>query len=254
MARIQKEYSVPALEKSIAILNALSESELSISEINSELNLPKSTIFVILNTMEKHSLIEKTPEGKYKLGSGMFRWCISYIQSIDLTRIARPHLERPVKETPYTAHLAVLANRRAVYINKVEGNGFVRFATAIGQSMALYSSGVGKALCIGLDDEEIKLAISMEIQPEKPRPFEAVMEDIHFAREHGFSIEDEEYEDGIRCVGAPIYNFTGKIVAAISITSISKDLPAVRFFTVGEQVKQAANQISSELGYNPKIG
>jgi DNA-binding IclR family transcriptional regulator len=231
----------------------LSESELSISELYTELKLPKSTIFVILNTMEQHSIIEKTAEGKYKLGSGMFRWCLSYIQSIDMVQTARPYLERLVKETPYTAHLAVLANQRPVYVYKAEGDGFVRFATAVGQSMPLHSSGVGKALCVSMTDEEIESTLEKAAQTEKSvRTLDKVLDDIRFVREHGFSIEDEEYEEGIRCVGAPIYDFTGKVVAALSITSISKDLPTIKFFSVGEQVKETARQISSELGYNKK--
>jgi IclR family acetate operon transcriptional repressor len=79
-----------------------------------------------------------------------------------------------------------------------------------------------------------------------------MMEDIRFVREHGFSIEDEEFEEGIRCIGAPIYDYTGGVVASLSITALSKDLPGVKFITIGESVKQTAEGVSKELGYQGK--
>ncbi|WP_409341643.1 IclR family transcriptional regulator [Paenibacillus sp. MBLB4367] len=247
-----KEYSVPALDKAISILNALAESELSISEIYTQLELPKSTTFVILNTLEQHDIIKKTTEGKYRLGQGMFRWSMSYLKSMDMLKIARPHMERLVRESPYTAHLAVLYNEKAVYIDKVEGAGFVRFATTVGQSNELHASGVGKALASGLTDEEIARMINEKQSgpsDKGSRSLDKMMEDVRFVREHGFSIEDEEFEEGIRCIGAPIYDYTGNVVASMSITSLSKDLPGVKFITVGESVKQAAEGVSKELGF-----
>ncbi|RAV21960.1 IclR family transcriptional regulator [Paenibacillus contaminans] len=250
-----KEYSVPALDKAISILNALAESELSISEIYTQLELPKSTTFVILNTLEQHDIIKKSAEGKYRLGQGMFRWSMSYLKSMDMLKIARPHMEQLVKETPYTAHLAVLYNEKAVYIDKVEGAGFVRFATTVGQSNELHASGVGKALASGLSDETITRIMSgrqTDSENKSSRSLDKMMEDIRFVREHGFSIEDEEFEEGIRCIGAPIYDYTGGVVASLSITALSKDLPGVKFITIGESVKQTAEGVSKELGYQGK--
>lgn len=252
MAQGTKEYSVPALEKSILIMNALSERELSINDLHTQLKLPKTTTFVILNTLEQHGMIRKTPEGKYKLGPGVLRWGIRYLDSMDMVQIARPHLERLVEGQPYTCHLAALIGGKPVYCDKVEGNGFVRFATTIGQSQPLHQSSVGKALAAGLSDEEIRNLLPAEMEASTAKSIRSVdkfMDDVRFVREHGFAIEDEEFEEGVRCIGAPIRNYTGNIVAALSITALSKDLPAVKFMTIGEEVKRAAAGISHDLGY-----
>lgn len=251
MAQGTKDYSVPAIEKSIMILNALADKDLTIGDLHSQLQLPKTTTFVILNTLEQHNIIRKTAEGKYRLGPGVMQWSSSYLNSMDMVQIARPHLKKLVDGTPYTAHLAVSIGDKAVYCDKVEGNGFVRFATTIGQGQPLYQSSVGKALASGMTDEEIKLALpEIKVSTSKSiRTLDKLMEDIEFVRENGFAIEDEEFEEGIRCIGAPIRNFTGKIVASISITALSKDLPAVKFMKIGEQVKETAHFISKDLGY-----
>ncbi|UKS29588.1 IclR family transcriptional regulator [Paenibacillus sp. HWE-109] len=252
MAKGTKEYTVPALEKSIQILNSLANEELSIGDLHSRLNLPKTTTFVILNTLEQFDIICKTPNGKYRLAHGVLRWGNSYLNSMDMVQIARPHLERLVHETPYTSHLAVLINNNPIYCDKVEGNGFVRFATSIGQSQPLFQSSVGKALVSGMSNEEIKKMLPEEgsqLSDKNERSLDKFLEDVEFVREYGFSIEDEEFEEGVRCIGAPIRNFTGKVIASMSITALSKDLPAVKFMKIGEQVKATALLISQDLGY-----
>lgn len=251
MKKQAKEYSVPAIDKTVAILNALVERQLSIQDIHTTLNVPKSTAFVILNTLEQYSLIQKTPEGKYKLGHGVLRWGLGYMNSMDLVTIARPHLERLVADTPYTAHLAVADKGQAVYVDKAEGSGFVRFATSVGQIQPLHLSGVGKAIASGMTEEEIAEAVGSQIDDadKLPRLLAKVRDDVQYVRRYGYSIEDEEFEEGIRCIGAPIRDSNGHIFASISITSLNKDLPATRFQQIGEAVRTTADHISRELGY-----
>jgi len=253
MAKPAKSYSVPAIEKAIAILNGISKNgKMNIQEIHSELGIPKTTVFVIMSTLERHALIEKLADGKYVLGHGVMQWGMSYSRQSDIKDIARPHLQKLVDGTPFTAHLAVLMNDQPVYIDKSEGSGFVRFATMPGQALPIHSSGVGKALASGLSDEEIARAIAAAADvPETKRAqvIEKLQEDVSFIREHGYSIEDEQMEEGIRCIGAPIYGPTGRVIASLSLTALSKDLPAIKFQSVGEQVKATAMSISEEMGY-----
>jgi DNA-binding IclR family transcriptional regulator len=254
MSQGTKNYSVPALEKSIMILNALSEGDLTISEIHLKLKLPKTTTFVILNTLEQFDIIRKTSENKYRLGTGVLRWSIRYFESLDLVQIARPHLERLVYETPYTSHLAVLMDNKPVYCDKVEGNGFVRFASSIGQSQPLHQSSVGKALAAGMSEKEIRSVLQNALDDptaaKSTRMIEKFLDDVRFVQKHGFSIEDEEFEEGVRCIGAPIRDYTNKIIASMSITALSINLPAVEFLLIGEKIKNIADLISRELGYN----
>lgn len=253
MARTVKDYSVPALEKSILILNALAERRsMNITEIHTQLNIPKSTTFVILNALERHSFITKSEDGRYQLGYAVFQLGMSFYRDIDVRQVARPFLQELVQDTPFTGHLAVLFNEKAVYVDKVEGGGFVRFATTIGQNMPLHLSGVGKALMSGLSDQAIRelYAVNMERLTEKSLGnVDDLLEEIRFVREYGYVIEDEQMEQGIRCIGAPIFGHTGDVIASISVTALSRDLPVVKFQPIGERVRDTAQQISKRISY-----
>ncbi|MFD0714478.1 IclR family transcriptional regulator [Paenibacillus sp. GCM10027626] len=253
MEKTKKDYSVPAIEKAITILNCIAgNGRMNVNELHSELKIPKTTVFVILSTLERHSLVEKREDGKYLLGHGVLAWGMNYYQQNDIKQIAHPHLERLVEETPFTAHLAVMMNYKAVYIDKCEGNGFVRFATSAGQALPLHLSGVGKALAAGMSDEMILADITAITGAEEVKGQQAaakLLEDVQFVREHGYSIEDEQMEEGIRCIGAPVFGEDGNTIAAISITALSKDLPAIKFPAIGDLIKETAQRISEEMGY-----
>jgi DNA-binding IclR family transcriptional regulator len=249
-------YSVPAVEKTIAILNLLTDHEMGINEIYKQLNLPKSSTFVILGTLENNGIIERTEMGKYRLSSAVFHWGMGYYKNVDIVNIVRPHLRRLIQDTPFTAHLAVLIDGKSIFIDKVEENSFVRFATYVGQAIPFYLSSAGKALGIGMTEEEITLFLQnhvpVKLTDKSPVTNEQILEDIRTARKLGYSTEDEQFEKGIRCIGAPVYNFTGQIKWGISIIALSTDLPEDSFERIGEQVKQTAATISLELGYRSK--
>lgn len=246
----KKDYSVPAVERAIEILDALTERSLTANQIHHELNIPKTSTFVILNTLEKHFLIERKEDGSYKLSHRTFKWGMHYYNQIDLVNIAHPLIEQLVENTPYTGHLAILAGNQPVYIDKVEGNGFVRFATSIGQQLPLHSSGVGKAFGIQLDNQSISEAIGRYSKKpeEKQEIIEHYKNDIDFLRQNGYAIEDGEMEDSIRCLAVPVYGPNKEILAAISITALAKDLPVIRFDHWGERAKQMSFEISKKLG------
>jgi len=248
----KNEYSVPALEKSIQILKAIAtEGSMSIPSIHEQLQIPKSTAFVILNTLEKHHLIERSTDNNFKLGYGIFLLGVQFYNKIDVRSVARPYMKELVEGTPFTCHLAVLIGSQPVYIDKVEGDGFIRFATTIGQSLPLYASGVGKALAVGMDDEELTamLVNGMEQLTAKGyRNSEELLEDIRLARQLGYAVEDEQMEEGIRCIGAPVYDAAGAVAAAISLTSTVHHLPVMKIPMQGQAVAACAARISRELG------
>jgi len=252
----KKDYSAPAIEKAIAILARLAETApLSINDFHTQLGIPKSSAFVILSTLERYQMIEKTPEGKFVLGPMLFTLGMAYQKHIDIRRIARPHMQELVDNTRYTCHLATLQNNRAVYIDKVEGGGFVRFATYVGQALPLHLSGVGKALLMGMSDDAIEKAVADQLDPlteKSHRTVQDVLEDIRNAKETGYAIEEEQMEEGIRCIGAPIYGPSGDVIASMSLTSLSGDMPAHKLPALGKRLVETTRAISSELGYTSR--
>lgn len=248
----KKMYSVPAIERMVKILDLLCEEEVVyLNEVYTKLRLPKTTVYVLVETLQQQGLLQRTADGRLLLGLKSFYWGMNYYKKQDLKIIAQPHLRRLVDKTPYSAHLAILSGFNSVYIDKVEGGSFVRFATYIGQATPFHLSAIGKALVLEHTDEQIvaMLAMNFDKPTEKSLQTEQhVLDDIIAARQRGYTVESEEFERGIRCIGAPIYGLNHKIVGAISLISQLEDLPTDTFGTIGLQVKETADRISLDLG------
>ena len=254
---MSNKYTVPSLEKSLMIIETLAEMDepAGVSELCKRLDIPKTSVFFILNTLEQRQYILKTEDGKYKLGSRFISIGLSLLNKIDIRSIARPFMQELLKETEYTVHLAVLDRFEAMYVEKVENQAFVKFSTYIGQRQPLHASGVGKALAAYLPETELEKFLNEAGLPAKtentitsPKEFLAALETI---RANGYAIEDEEGEIGIRCIGAPIFGHDGNIAAAISVTALRSELPIQAIPAVGEKVKATAQKISVQLGYRP---
>lgn len=251
----KRSYSVPALEKGLSVIETLSRSAvpLGVTDLYEANPLPKTTIFMILNTLEDLNYVRKTEDGKYRLTMKLYNIGKDMLSRLDIRSVAKPVMERLASELRFTVHLAVLEKGKAVYIEKVKGPGFVQFSTEIGQSMHLHNSGVGKALAAFVPEEALDRHLSAHGLPAAtpntitdPNAFKSF---LAFVRETGYAIEDEEGEIGIRCIAAPIFDHAGATVAALGVTALRNELPSVSFQEIGGILKQCALQISQELGY-----
>jgi len=251
-------YKVPSLEKTLAIIEALAEMDepAGVSELCKMLDIPKTSAFFILNTLEQHQYVTKTEDGKYRLGARFISIGNSVLSKIDIRNVAKPFMQELLKETDFTVHLAVLDNFEAMYVEKVENHAFVKFSTFIGQRLPLHASGVGKALAAHMPEADLETYLREHGLPAKtentitsPKEFRMALETI---RNTGYAIEDEEGEYGIRCIGAPILGHDGKLIAAISVTALRTELPVQEIPTIGEKVKATALKISEQMGYRPQ--
>ncbi|MFC5402768.1 IclR family transcriptional regulator [Cohnella soli] len=251
----KKKYTVPALEKGLAIIELLADSDqpLGITDLYTHCGIPKSSIFMILSTLESLKYIEKLPGDKYKLTMKIHHLGTRVLSKLNIRDIALPYMKNLSESLQFTVHLAALEHGRAIYIEKVNGPGYVQFSTKVGQSLPVYCSAVGKALAAFLPDNELdELARSISFEAYTPYTIgtpETFKEFLVSVRESGYAIEDEEGESGIRCIGAPIFDNEGRVTAAISVTALRSELPSNKFGEIGRIVCEHASLISKELGY-----
>lgn len=141
----------------------------------------------------------------------------------------------------------------AVYIDKVEGNRTIRMYSQIGRQVALHSTAVGKAILAFLPPEEVEKIIASRGLPRfTPRTIStmaALQAELAGVKERGYAIDDGENEEGIRCVGAPVFDYQGRVVAAISISGPVLNVTPERVPVLGRLVRQAGEEISRRLGY-----
>lgn len=247
---------IQSVERALRILDLFDERdrELSISDISKRMSLHKSTVHSLLKTLQKHHYIVQNEEnGKYALGLKLFERGNFVTSSMDLRRISKPHLEHLSDLTGFTVHLVIHDGKEGVYIDKVEGTGSTVLYSRIGRRVPIHSSAVGKTLVAFKNEDEIELLLVdyvFQKRTEKTiQTKEKFLEEVKEIREKGYSIDNEENEPGIYCIAVPIKDFSGKVIAAISI---SMSVARVNKEKVNEFVKllqKTTSNISEELGY-----
>lgn len=256
-----KTQSVPALDRALTLLETLVQSRrgLALSELSRKLRLPKSSIHCLLLTLERRGYLQRDESTKrYILGLKFFSMAHASSAGLDLRQKARPFLMRLGQWTRLTVHMAVLEQAEAVLIEKIEPPTIFNLATWVGKRMDVHCTGVGKALLAFLPEDELALLLARHRFPRRneftivsPRKLKEHLAKI---REKGYAVDDQEDEIGLRCVGAPIIDHSGRAVAAISVSGAVAQITDENLETLAAQVKQAALRISRELGYQKRSG
>lgn len=251
-----KTPSVPALERALAVLELLAGSRagLTLPEISRRLRLPKSSVHCLLVTLERRGYLHRNERTmRYLFGAKLFSLANMALSGLELREIAAPFLRALSEETRLTVHLAILERSEAVLIDKVEPPGQYRLATWLGKRMDVHCTGVGKALIAYLPDEELSRLVRDRGLPRHNEnsivSLRKLKEELARVRRMGFSTDDEEDEIGLRCIGAPIFDQTGKVVAALSLSGTVSQVREDNSAALAEAAKQAASSISRALGF-----
>lgn len=241
--------------KTVALLDALSrQGDRSLSELVRELGLAKSTVHGILETLQAEGLVEREPTGgKYHLGIRLIELGNRAQTGLDICRIAAPFLKGLNQEFDETVHLTVLDRDEVLYIDCIESQRRLRTYSVIGIRAPLYCTSVGKAIMAYLPDAEI-----CRIAAEKGIPritantittVEALRADLAEVRQRGWSIDDCEHEEHLRCVGAPVRDARGEVFAAISLSGPAERNTLGRLGEIAPSLVRATSEISRRLGY-----
>ena len=160
-------------------------------------------------------------------------------------------------ETKETVHLAVLDEDQVLYLDKVEGPHALRMPSRVGRRIPTYCTSLGKAMLSCLDDQEVKNIFRDQVlrpcTANTIKTLNQLLADLRMIRKRGYSIDNEEIEIGLRCVGAPIRDYTGAMVGAISVAAPSARLSAPKIHNIGKLVVTTAEEISIKLGYEKLI-
>ena len=248
---------VQSIERAIDILEALSEEENSfqLKNLAKRVRLHKTTVHRILKTLMKRGYVENIDNsGVYKLGLQVLKLSSSLLENIEVRREAKSLLEELRDKTGETVHLGILEGNEIVYIEKIEGTRPLHMASSVGKRVPLYCTALGKAILAYLDEKELNpLLENIKLEPKTPNTItsiEKLKEELIKIRALGYSIDNIENEEGIRCIGAPIFDHTGKVAAAISISGAAFYIPIKRIEKeLGPLIKTAAFEISKRLGW-----
>jgi len=249
-------YRVQVLDRALAALAILASrsNECSLAELCTTLRLHKSTVHRLMMVLEQHRLVVKNPEtGRYRLGLRLFELGSKAIEGLDLRGRARPYLDRLQDEFGETVFFCILDEGQVFYVEKVESQRSVRTACTVGSRAPAYCTAVGKAMLAELAEPEVDEVIRCwglkAVTANTITTAGALKAELKAVRARGYAIDDEEKEEGLRCVGAAVRAHSGKLVAAMSISGPAFRMTQVRIPEIGRTLMQAASNLSSELGY-----
>jgi DNA-binding IclR family transcriptional regulator len=249
-------YRVQVLERSLGILELLCSNgpELSLIELSEQLQLHKSTTHRLVGVLEQHRFVEKSSSsGKYKLGLKLFELGSKAIAHLDWRERARRYLQRLAFDTGETAHLCILDDGEVLYLEKVEAPRTVRVPSIVGRRYPAHCGAAGKTLLAFQPEDEIDDLIKrrgLKAYTRNTFTTPAQLRDgLRLVREQGYAIDNEEFEEGLECIGAPIRDYSGKVVAAISIAGPTFRITEDKLPVLARYVIEAAQELSADLGY-----
>ena len=248
-----------SIKRAFRIIDLIANEErpLPLAEINEVIDAPKTTIFEILQTLTGLGILNVSDDGikSYSLGIKLLTIGTKCLDSISLRKIAHTHLDIATQKTNSIGFLGVENNGKIIYLDKnVHTGATLQPVFEIGMQAPMHSTGLGKALLsaftIKKSDEIIKLQGLHKVTAKTITKKTEFKEELKKIRERGFSIDDEENEEGIYCVAAPVYNHLSEPVAAISIVTIKYTLTEEKFKEMSECIVETALNISKEMGYS----
>lgn len=243
--------------KALDILECVANADSSLlaSEVAILCEISRPTAYRLLSTLLARGYVVQDNDSGYRLGTQALTLSQKMLASLDLPELAKPLMRQLSDISNETVHLAVLDNAKILYIDKVESTQSVRLTATIGTRNELYCSAMGKAIMAFLPTSEQ----SQLLEQLEPISYTAatitdktaLIEELTNVRKQKYAIDNEENEEGVRCVGAPIFDRTGRVFAAMSISGPAYRFSLSRLHALSSLVIDSANAISSHLGYAP---
>lgn len=248
---------VKSVLKAFTILEELDlAGELSIGDLSRRLSMDKATVHRLVSTLKYAGYVSQNRESKkYSNSFKLLAMGNRVMEKTGIKRIARPYLEELSKLTGETVNLGIKAGDRIIYIDKIESKSTIKVGLDIGTSLPMHCTGIGKAYLPFMPEEEMEEVLNNTVYEKFTRHSiedkDALRSVLAETRERGYSIDDEEYVIGLICFGAPIFDYHGNPIAAISVSC-----PKYRYIESKHQklysnyILDAASKISRQMGYS----
>lgn len=251
----KRSYNITALQRGLQLLQLFSASEkgLTASQVAKLSHLPVSTVHRFLVNLENSGFLNCSETGVYHLGIACFSIGHAALGQLDIRRLSLPYLRELNAQTRETIHLTVRQAMSAVYVEKLDSPEPLRIYSRIGASVPLYCTGVGKVMLAYLPAAELAALLPKlelrRITPNSIGNLQELQTHLQRVRRNGYACDLEENEPHVRCVAAPIWDHTGAVNAALSITGPAVRMSVARLRQLAPLVQNAGLKISRELGY-----
>jgi len=253
---MQERYLINSIIRACNALKCFSKEKahFKISNLARELQLDRSTTYRILLSLEKCGLVEKDKRtGGYSLGMAAFEIGNTYLSRLDFIQISKPVMADLAMKVQETVHLAVLSDKEIVYVDKVDSPRSLGVMSKIGQRAPVYCTALGKVLLAFQVEEELgRIVNGIRLKPFTKNTLTSknrLIKELKEIRNRGYALDQREYELDVECIGAPIRNHLGDVIAALSISGPQRKINTSHEKQYISQVVKATGLISTKMGY-----
>ncbi|MEW6522742.1 MAG: IclR family transcriptional regulator [Bacillota bacterium] len=247
---------VQSVDRALALLEALAEvgNAAGLVELSERVDLDASTAHRLLQTLQARGFVRQE-EGtrRYSLGLRAFEVgnAVDFVN--ELRHASRPVLETLAERSQETTNMVIRSGWKASIIEYWPGQHFLRVQAEVGRVMPLHATASGKVLLAACAPDEIEAFLRQgrlaALTPRTVTSPDEIRQDQQWVRAHGYAVDDEEFETGVRCVAAPVRNRDGRVVAAVSISGPTVRMQSGELNQYIQMVRRAGADISRNLGY-----
>jgi DNA-binding IclR family transcriptional regulator len=254
---LNRDYSIKVVKRAFEALEVLASAErgLGVTEVAQALGVSCNSAFRLLHTLEESGYVRRDPNSKkYFLGLRLFELGNAVFHSRDLRELARPILQQLLNRFQETVNLAVLQDMHVVYIERLESPLSLRTSSTVGSRANAHSTSLGKAMLAFLPQGHVRRLMAetkLEARTAKTITDPQTLErELELTRQRGYAVDDGENLEGVCCVGAPVFDSQGSVVAAISVSAPLQRLnDLAKRKEIGLAVMQSAYDLSLRLGF-----
>ena len=252
-----ERYVIPNLRNACRILKLLGRHPdgLKAAELARSLDIPVTTTLRIMTTLHLEGFARKH-EGRYEVGPVLIQLGTAALVGTEIRELALPLLQKLSVEVDETSHLAIPCDERALIVAVQDSPHPLRAASRPGFLAELHCSSTGKVFLSYLYSDRLSEIIAeTKPQPRTPRTLTTVKElkhEIELTRKRGYSLDNEEFHPGVRCLAVPVFDSAGSVVAAIGITAATLRFTKERIPELAAKVSSIATELSQRLGFAPR--
>lgn len=248
---------VQSAERIFQVMELLADrGALGLMEISAVVGLHKSTVHRLLMSLVYMGYVKQDEATqKYFLSYKVVGMAGKILNRMDILPVARPYLERLSDISGETIHLVQREGSNIFYIYKIEAKvGTIRMVSHVGMVLPMYCSGVGKAILATLPEDELRRVWEGSAVEKKTAKtitdFGEMQRVLAEVRERGYALDDEENEEGVRCLAACVRDCQREVKYAFSISGPVSRMTRERILALSVEVKRVKEELSRELGYS----
>ena len=244
-----------AVERALVLLRYIVDHPdgLSIREVSREYGYSPATVQKLISALQNQDFVvqDKQTE-RYHLGSEAVRLGLTALERLEVRQAARPFLEALSDETEETVFLAIVRRDHVIYIDKVVSDRLIRMDAPLGADRPFNCTSVGKVLLSEMPPDKVaELATDGVFERRTENSIveiDALQAELEQVRQRGWALDNEEYALGANCIGAPVYDHEGRIIAALTVSGPAERIKG-NLDALVEKVTSNAQAVSEAMGY-----